>query len=44
MQPTLDTPSHAVAIGGDDAMDLLSEISRLTDHQLRFIESPATSK
>jgi hypothetical protein len=43
MQPTLDTPSHAVAIGDDDAMGLVSEISRLAHHQLRFIKSPATS-
>jgi hypothetical protein len=44
MQPTLDTPSHAVAIGNDDTMNLKSEISRLTDHELRFIGTPATSK
>jgi len=44
MHPTLDTPSDAAAIGDDNTLDLLSEISRVTDHQLRFIESPETSK
>jgi hypothetical protein len=44
MQPLFDKLSDAIAIGDADTLDLLAEISRVADHQLRFLESPATSK